>query len=32
MYCIDASVLIAAFDESDVFHDTSLQMLDFIDG
>ena len=30
MYCIDASVLIAVFDESDIFHETSLQMFEFI--
>jgi len=30
VYCIDASVLIAVFDESDIFHETSLQMFEFI--
>ena len=30
MYCIDASVMIAIFDESDVFHDVSLRMLEFV--
>ena len=30
MYCIDASVLIAVFDEIDVFHETSLRLFESI--
>ena len=30
MYCIDASVLTAIFDESDSFHQTSLELFEFI--
>jgi len=30
MYCIDASVLIAVFDETDVFHETSLRLFELI--
>jgi predicted nucleic acid-binding protein len=30
VYCIDASVLIAIFDETDAFHDTSFRMFDFV--
>lgn len=30
MYCIDASVLIAVFDETDTFHETSLKLFELI--